>query len=369
MAPENVAAKHRKYLRDELDAAGAYMYLAAAEKDPKRAARLREMAAAEVRHARVWAEKLGIDGSKLRPTRRTLRSSAVGIAARLIGVKRVVPWLVRFQADEVRAYARDPEAKEMAHEERAHHIELLEMAGADGPSERAALEKGMLAASGGTIRAAVLGVNDGLVSNLSLVMGVAGGTDDPSIIVLAGAAGLFAGAFSMAAGEYVSVRSQRDVYERMIELERTEIAEWPEEEEAELREIYKGKGLTDEEAAAVASRLMADPDAALDAMAREELGLSTSDLGSPWAAAISSFIAFVFGASVPLLPFIVGTGSTTLVVSAGLSGLALAIVGGSLAIMTSRSVLWGATRMLLAGGAAAAVTFAIGRLVGVSLTG
>jgi len=345
------------------------MHLSAIERDPKRAARLWEMGLAELRHARTWAEKLGIDPRQLKPTRYKIRTSTVGLAARIFGVKRVLPWVVRSKADGVRAYARDPEAREIAHEERSHHIELLEMAGAVGPSERASLEKGLLAARGGAVRAAVLGVNDGLVSNFSLVMGVAGGTTDPSIIVLAGAAGLFAGAFSMAAGEYVSVRSQREVYERLIELERTELAEWPEEEEAELREIYKSKGLTGEEAAAVAGRLMADPDAALDAMSREELGLSPSDLGSPWTAAISSFAAFVVGASVPLLPFLLGTGNPALVVSAGLSVLALAIVGGALALMTSRNVLWGMTRMLIAGGAAAAVTFMVGRIVGVSLGG
>jgi VIT1/CCC1 family predicted Fe2+/Mn2+ transporter len=178
-----------------------------------------------------------------------------------------------------------------------------------------------------------------------------------------------AGAFSMAAGEYVSVRSQRDVYERLIELERAEIAEWPEEEEAELRDIYRSKGLNEQEAAAVAKRLMKDPDTALDAMAREELGLSPSDLGSPWGAAISSFVAFVAGAIVPIAPYFFGNGNMTLGLSAGLSAAALIAVGGTLAALTSRSAAWGALRMLLAGSAAALVTYGIGRLVGVSIGG
>jgi VIT1/CCC1 family predicted Fe2+/Mn2+ transporter len=369
LADKASRARYRGYVRSELEAAGTYLVLAASERDSERASRLKEMAEAEMRHARFWAEKLGMDTTQLRPALRSMRASAVGIAARLIGVRRVIPWLVRGEMEGVRAYARDPDARELAHEERGHETTLLELAGAQGPAQRARLEQGILAAGGGTIRAGVLGVNDGLVSNLSLVMGVAGGTDDPGVILLAGVAGLMAGAFSMAAGEYVSVRSQRDVYERLIELERAEIAEWPEEEEAELRDIYRSKGLNEQEAAAVAKRLMKDPDTALDAMTREELGLSPSDLGSPWGAAISSFVAFVAGAIVPIAPYFFGNGNMTLGLSAGLSAAALIAVGGTLAALTSRSAAWGALRMLLAGSAAALVTYGIGRLVGVSIGG
>ena len=221
----------------------------------------------------------------------------------------------------------------------------------------------------GNLRAAVLGVNDGLVSNFSLVMGVAGGTGDPDIVLLAGVAGLLAGAFSMAAGEYVSVRSQRDVYEYHIERERDEIAMWPEEEERELVEIYRSKGLSQEEAETVARRLGADPETMLDTMVREELGLNPDGLGSPIGASISSFTAFVIGAVIPILPYIFGTGSLNIPASAALSGGALLLVGGTLAKTSKRSPLWGALRMALAGGAAATVTFTIGRLVGTTLAG
>jgi VIT1/CCC1 family predicted Fe2+/Mn2+ transporter len=327
------------------------------------------MAAAEMRHARFWAERLGIDPASLKPARLSLRASFLGFAAKLMGVRRVAPWLVRGEREGAREYARDPAAMELATEERGHEAALLDLAGAAGPAERARFEQGMLAARGGAVRAAVLGVNDGLVSNLSLVMGVAGGSADPGVILLAGIAGLMAGAFSMAAGEYVSVRSQRDVYERLIDIERAEIAQWPEEEEAELRDHYEAKGLSREEASVVAKRLMADPDKALDAMIHEELGLSPTDLGSPWVAAISSFLAFVVGAVVPIVPYLFGDGAGALGLSAGLSGAALVTVGGALSLLTSKSVLWGALRMLLAGGAAASVTFGIGRLVGVSIGG
>ncbi|MBI4305262.1 MAG: VIT1/CCC1 transporter family protein, partial [Chloroflexi bacterium] len=274
MPDRRTRTRFRTYLRTELEAAGTYLALAAAERDEARARRLRELAAAEMRHASHWAQRLGIDPQGLHPIRYGLKPSFVGFASRIFGSDHVIPWLVRGEMEDVRAYARDAEAREIAHEEKGHETALLEMIGARGPAERARYEQGLAAAGGGTVRAAVMGVNDGLVSNLSLVMGVVGGTSEASIIVLAGAAGLLAGAFSMAAGEYVSVKSQRDVYERMIEIERAEIEQWPEEEAAELRDIYQGKGLTSEEAETVARRLMQQPEAALDAMVREELGLS-----------------------------------------------------------------------------------------------
>ncbi|MDE2861424.1 MAG: VIT1/CCC1 transporter family protein [Chloroflexota bacterium] len=221
----------------------------------------------------------------------------------------------------------------------------------------------------GNLRAAVLGVNDGLVSNFSLVMGVAGGTGDPDIVLLAGVAGLLAGAFSMAAGEYVSVRSQRDVYEYQIEKERDEIAMQPDEEEQELVAIYRSKGLSQEEAETVARRLRADPEAMLDTMVREELGLNPDELGSPIGASVSSFTAFVAGALIPIIPYLFGTASLNVPASAALSAAALLLVGGTLAKTSNRNPLWGAARMALAGGAAATVTFGIGRLVGTTLAG
>ncbi|MBI4220119.1 MAG: VIT1/CCC1 transporter family protein [Chloroflexi bacterium] len=362
-------ARFRGYLRTELEAAGTYLALAAAERDEARSARLRELAAAEMRHARHWAERLGIDPGGLHPVRYGLKPSLVGIASRFLGSGHVVPWLVRGEMEDVRAYARDPEALEIAHEEKGHETALLEMIGARGPAERARYEQGLAAAGGGTVRAAVMGINDGLVSNLSLVMGVLGGTSESSVIVLAGAAGLLAGAFSMAAGEYVSVKSQRDVYERMIEIERAEIEQWPDEEEAELRDIYEGKGLTPDEAAAVAKRLMQKPEAALDAMVREELGLSLESLGSPWRAAMSSFPAFVIGAFIPLAPFIFADGGVAIGLAAALSAVALGLVGGAISAMASRNSLWGAARMMLAGLGASLVTFGLGRLIGVSIGG
>ena len=223
------------------------------------------------------------------------------------------------------------------------------------------------ATSGNALRAGVFGVNDGLVSNAALIYGVAGASPEPSVIVLTGVAGLLAGAFSMAAGEYVSVRSQREMFEYQIGLERDELEKYPQEEAAELALIYAAKGMTAEEARRVADALMQDPERALDTLAREELGLNPDELGSPWVAAISSFAAFTAGAALPLLPFLLGSGGTALMESIGLTALGLFAVGASMSLFTGRHALLSGLRMLLIGGAAGLATYAIGAWLGVSL--
>ena len=224
-------------------------------------------------------------------------------------------------------------------------------------------------AGSGRQRAAIFGANDGLVSNLSLVMGVAGAQPEPHIILLAGLAGLLAGAFSMAAGEYISMQVQREMYERELGIESAELEEHPEEEEEELTLIYRAKGLSTEDAAKIAKQLMVNKDVALDTLAREELGLNPNELGSPWGAAISSFLTFTVGAFVPVLPYLFLQGLPALAASAFLSAAALVGVGAFTALLSSRSPLMGATRMLLIGSAAASVTFGVGRLFGVLVPG
>ena len=222
---------------------------------------------------------------------------------------------------------------------------------------------------GGNLRAAVLGANDGLVSNFSLVMGVAGGSDDPTIVLLAGIAGLLAGAFSMAAGEWISVSSQADVYRHLIRRAFSAFHDTPTRHERSLVDIYVSKGLTTSEATVVARRIMADPDVALDTMARESLGLDPNSLGSPFGAAASSFAAFSLGAVIPIVPYLIDFGSMTLTLSALVSALAILLVGALVAAGSGRNLVWGGTRMLLAGGIAAAVTFVIGSLIGVAIVG
>jgi VIT1/CCC1 family predicted Fe2+/Mn2+ transporter len=223
------------------------------------------------------------------------------------------------------------------------------------------------AKSAGGLRAAVFGANDGLVSNASLILGVAGATNESGTILLTGVAGMLAGAFSMAAGEYISMRSQREMFEHQIAAERDELEEYPEQEEAELALIYAARGLEPDEAKRVAARIFANPEIALDTLAREELGLDPTSLGSPWLAASSSFAAFAVGALVPLAPFLITTGPRALYATVGLTAVALFAVGASLSLFTGRGALGSGLRMLAIGGAAALATFAIGRLFGVGL--
>jgi VIT1/CCC1 family predicted Fe2+/Mn2+ transporter len=220
-----------------------------------------------------------------------------------------------------------------------------------------------------SLRAAIFGVNDGLVSNLSLVMGVAGAEPGNHFILLAGIAGLLAGAFSMAAGEYVSISSQREMFERQIALERDELAENPEEEEHELALIYRAKGLPVAESNRLAATLMRDRDVALDTLAREELGLDPSELGSPVGAAVSSFTAFAAGAAVPVLPYLFVGGFAAFLVSVVLSVVALFAVGAGVSLVTGRSLVFSGVRMVLIGGAASVVTYLVGKVIGVSIAG
>jgi VIT1/CCC1 family predicted Fe2+/Mn2+ transporter len=224
---------------------------------------------------------------------------------------------------------------------------------------------------GSNLRASVFGVSDGLVSNASLVLGVAGAGTGNGYVLLTGAAGMLAGALSMAAGEYVSVRSQREMYEYQIALEREEVAEYPEEEAEELALIYEARGVEIQQAREVSRALLAHPEQALDVLAREELGLNPDDLGSPWGAGISSFVSFACGASVPLIPFLVmrSTSTSTLIITAALTCCALFCIGVVLSLFTGRDALKGALRMVLIGTGAGVVSFVVGRALGVAIGG
>ncbi len=222
--------------------------------------------------------------------------------------------------------------------------------------------------SGGNLRATVFGINDGLVSNAALVMGVAGSGAAPSIVLMTGTAGLLAGALSMAAGEYVSVRSQRDMYEYQIALEREELAEYPEEEAEELALIYEARGMDLEQARIFARSLLGNPDHALDVLAREELGLNPDDLGSPFGAASSSFLAFALGAVLPLLPFLIGLPAHSVMGwTIGVTAIALAAVGMLISLFTGRNAWLGAARMVAIGGGAGVIAWWVGSWLGVAL--
>lgn len=367
----------------ERDAIYLYDRLAAIEEDPQRRAAFESIAASERRHAAIWEAKLTSLGEQVPLVARpSWRVRQIALLARLFGTRAVsdaVKALEGYEEGVYGAHGDVPEVLEIANDE-AKHAEIWkgldQTARGKGVSTRRAAVSEMRArepwhraGGGGTLRAAIFGVSDGLVSNAALVLGIAGATSggDGSFVVLAGVAGLLAGAFSMAAGEYVSMRSQTEVLERQIELERAELEAMPEEEEKEIAAIYRGRGFAEAEAAAIAKQLMADPKIALETLVREELGLDPEELGSPWGASIGSFFSFAVGAFVPLLPFILLTGGTALAVSVGLTSLALFAVGASVSLLTGRSALYSGARQLLIGIAAAGITYLIGSLIGVSV--
>jgi VIT1/CCC1 family predicted Fe2+/Mn2+ transporter/rubrerythrin len=381
-------------LKLERDAIVLYDALAGIEKEPRRAEAFRRIASNERRHADIWASRLRELGAIV-PASGGPRARVrfIILLARAFGTAAVADLVRALEGDEEALYVAQgvsPEVASIAADER-EHAEIwnrLEAAGratgatdpdrdgvaiaerAGSAAEVGQRERWHRTGRSGTLRAVIFGVSDGLVSNLSLVMGVtAAAADNPSFILLAGIAGLLAGAFSMAAGEYISMQSQRELFEHQIALERAEMAAMPEEEEAELAASYRAKGFAPEEAARIAHRIFEDPEAALDILVREELGLDPDQLGSPWGAAAGSFVAFAIGAIVPVVPYLVGGGTAALVASLGLSLLALFAVGAAVSLLTGRSFVFSGVRQLGIGAAAAAVTYLIGSLIGVSVDG
>ena len=358
--------RYRRYLKNELEAVQLYRDLSGVEKNEERAGLFRRLAQAEMRHVRIWSRKLGLEDQSPDDYRRTLRVIVLRTVARVLGTRAVMPMILKSEAADASTYREDPEATNIVQEEIEHFNVLGRLAGRPDHTQILSLERRHYSGTV-NVRAGVLGFNDGLLSNLSLVMGVAGATSDPNFIVIAGISGLLAGAFSMAAGEYVSVRAQRDVYEREIEVERAELEEMPKEEMQELAFIYQRKGFTRQEARAVAERIISNPEVALATLAREELGLDPSQLGYPWMAAISSFLAFGLGAVIPLLPNLFTEGLLALMLTIAVSGVATVGIGVLLGIITGKNPLWGGGRMLLAGTIAAGVTYGIGSAIGISL--
>jgi vacuolar iron transporter family protein len=358
-------------LSDENDGVFLYEGLASLEKDPERAKVFRSLAAGEKRHASIWARKLeqaGVPAPAARPSSRTRLLLFLG---RLFGTRAVLPIVLRAESADAAKYdAVGGEATALAADEREHGEALRRMGGPPAERGRGRIlrrERWHQGSHGGAIRAAVFGMNDGLVSNLSLVLGVAAAGSGHAALVVAGLAGLFAGAFSMAVGEYVSVASQRDLLRRQIEMEARELREAPAEEEAELAELYRQKGLSAEQASAAARSIMANPESALDTLVREELGLDPSELGSPYAAAFSSFGTFAFGASLPLLPLPFLGGTSAAVASAALGALVLGGVGAILGVLSGTSATRSALRMVGLAAVAAGITVGIGRIVGVAV--
>ena len=338
----------------EKESAWLYRQVAAAEADPAKSALFLKLAAAAEEQAAKWQLAAERDTPGTPEARRFVPSLRARIVARLLS---------RFEPRSLRAVLAAMKLRGLS-----IYSAPLAVAGHAMPTSLAQVGARHRSALGGGLRAAVFGVNDGLVSNVSLVLGVAGAGAASGYVLTAGLAGLLAGALSMAAGEYVSVRSQREMYEYQIALEREELAEYPDEEAEELALIYQARGVALEQAREVSQALLANPEAALDVLAREELGLNPDDLGSPWQAAWSSFVAFAVGAAVPLVPFLCGfIGADATAGAMAVTLVALFAVGLGLSLFTGRDALRSAVRMVLIGGGAGAVSFLVGRAVGVAI--
>jgi VIT1/CCC1 family predicted Fe2+/Mn2+ transporter len=374
MSPRDQLARFRANLQEEVDAATTYAALARIEPVEKLAEVYRRLADAEDAHIAFWEQKLRDAGGTVPHRRPSARARVTVWLARRFGTRSVLPALtMKEQAgrhdydDQPDALAAHLPAVELSHARLLSTISRGQAAGMEG-GLLARLEGRHRAVGGNALRAAVLGANDGLVSVLSLVMGVAGAHSSNAAILVAGLAGTLAGACAMAMGEWLSVQSARELAQRQIAIERDELRETPEEEQEELSLIYQAKGLQEEEADALAAKLMADKDNVLDTLAREELGIDPAELGgSAWEAAIASFFLFFIGAIAPVAPFVFLSGTVAIFTSLIASGVALFVIGAAITLLTGRGVLYSGLRQLLIGMAAAGVTFGIGRLIGVSV--
>lgn len=361
--PERTA-RLREMLVDELETAWLYERLADGVRNEVTVRTLRTLAVSEREHAQHWAERLGDPSLAEEQVRIPFNLRMMAWVGRVGGMSLIVPQLRVHELHDIRRYEAEPEAGDLADEEREHRATLAQLT---TPGQADAEHGFASAGAASTFRAALFGLNDGIVSNLSLVAGVAGAAIDSDAVLVAGIAGWLAGAFSMGAGEYVSVRSQTELFEHQIARERLELEFDPEEERGELLEIYRRKGVSLEVATRLVDELMEDPETALDTLAREELGLDPDDLGSAWQAAISSFVAFSLGAIVPVIPFIVGSGYGALIAAIIAGAVMLGLAGMVTSLLTGRHPLYAGGRMVLIGLVATSVTFGIGSLINVDL--
>lgn len=362
--------RYKTYLQEEIDGIYIYETLASLERDETLRSVYTKMIATEKKHLELWREQLrqaDIEVTSNAPSRRA--RFLMWIAARF-GSDTVLPLIKKFEFGARDMYLGDPTAEAAGlPEDEASHARvfgaLAETSGGVTGSTIGRLEfRHRTLGGGNALRAAVLGANDGLVSNLALVMGFAGAAPGQATVILAGIAGLVAGAFSMALGEWASVTSSREAAEAQIALEREEIELMPEAEQEELALIYQAKGLPEPEAQSLAEKIMTNPETALNTLAHEELGLVPEELGSPWAAAIASFSLFSAGASLPVIPFLLSGNAAAVVASAAVSAVGLFMLGSGITLFTGRNVWYSGGRQVVLGLAAAAVTFGIGTLVG-----
>jgi vacuolar iron transporter family protein len=363
-----------EYWQDEKNSALLYQAIAEIESNPKIAEFYRKLAITEQKHAVSWEGKISEMGQQVPEFHPSWRTKILIRLAQRFGISMVLPSLASFEDLNSHGYSNQPGAGGMAATEKSHarllrQIRQFSSGGLEG-SAVAQIEGRHRSAGGNALRAAVLGANDGLVSNLSLVMGVAGAELAGKGILLTGLAGLLAGAISMALGEWVSVQSSRELYQKQIKTEKEEIDISPDEETEELALIYEARGLEEDSARKLAQQIMSNNETALESLARDELGIDPQELGgSAWEAAITSFFLFALGAVLPVIPFTFLTGLPAVVWSAALSSIGLFVIGAAITLFTGRTVLSSGFRQMLFGLTAALVTYLIGRLLGVSISG
>jgi VIT1/CCC1 family predicted Fe2+/Mn2+ transporter len=371
MAAKEDIRRYTQNLRAELDGAALYAALGSAERDPVRRDLFLQLSHSEAQHAEVWRDKLreaGIDAGNYGPS---LRTRLLARIARYFGPHVVMSSVAAAETADQSKYAGQSDAGALAADERGHAAVLAAAAGGGiglGTQIGRAEPWHRSASSGNSLRAAVLGANDGLVSNFCLVMGIAGAGSRMPAVILTGLAGLIAGACSMALGEWLSVSNARELATAQIQREREEIEQTPEAEQHELALILQAKGLPKAEAQQAAKRIMANKPAALDMLAREELGIDPQEMGgNPWTAAVLSFALFALGALMPLLPLMVLPARMAVIGCIATSGLALALIGFLTSLFNGRSPSFSALRQIAFGCVAAAITYGAGALLGLFL--
>jgi VIT1/CCC1 family predicted Fe2+/Mn2+ transporter len=375
MAEGSDLARYRRNLQGEVDGASLYRTLAEVEQDPHVAEVYRRLASVEDAHAELWRRRLAQSGQSTAVGGAGWRTRALAFVARHFGADVVLPVVNTLEQVDSAQYDRQPEAVAagLPQAERSHARILQALTQRlPGGLSGSVIERieGRHRSGGNTLRAAVLGANDGLVSNLSLVAGVAGANPDTHTLLITGLAGMLAGACSMAMGEWLSVTTSREMQQSQVAAEAEELDQAPEEEKEELALIYQAKGLNESQAHALADKLMASRDTALDTLAREELGVDPQELGgSPWAAAASSFLLFTAGSLCPVLGLVFASGTRALWLSLLFSVVGLFAIGAATSIFTGRGLLFSGLRQSAIGLVAAAVTFGLGRVIGVSLGG
>lgn len=362
-----------KNIQTEVDASFLYQVLADHEEDANIASVFRQMSAIEHGHAIAFMQKNKLDTAQMPPPSK--RARILNTIGRVFGYNYLLGVLLdtekSISSSILNAKSQNKAANSIS--DTAHVTilkNILNNSAKVSGANLARFEKRHRSVGGNALRAAVLGGNDGLVSNFSLVMGIAGATSGQEGVLLAGLAGLLAGALSMALGEWISVKSSQELYENQMQLEMEELENNPEGEEQELALIYLSKGIPEEQARKMAKDIISNKNHAHEVLIKEELGINSEDLkGSAMEAAITSFLLFGVGAIIPVVPFFFTSGMLAVLISTGLSGIGLFLIGASITLFTGKSVWFSGFRQVVFGLAAAAITFGIGKAIGVSLAG